>query len=132
MDYKNIDFGKEQSQMLDLIIIKSLTLSLKICYNSLKALSGSSNAGTEESELSPDFPGYTWYVPTFDALILLGYPAGFLIAAGTGKNSFTGGFPCFLGVISVAYFPSLALGLARELAQITLKIRLCHKIIPIK
>lgn len=58
MDIKNIGFGKVLLKVLDLIIVMPFTLPLKIYYNSLKALSDSSGACTEESELSPDFPLY--------------------------------------------------------------------------
>ncbi|WP_192350550.1 hypothetical protein [Algoriphagus sp. Y33] len=129
MDFKNIDFGKVMLKVLDLLIVKPFTLPLKIYYNSLKVLSDSGSTGTEESELSPDFPLYTWYVRIFDALVALVYPTGLLMAIGAGMNSFTGGFAGFLGVISITYFLPLALGLARELAQITLKILLYLKII---
>ncbi|MDR7129709.1 hypothetical protein J2X69_002054 [Algoriphagus sp. 4150] len=132
MNFKTIDFGKVLLKVLDLIIVKPFTLPLKIYYNSLNTLSDSGSAGTEESELSPDFPLYTWYVRIFDALIALVYPAGLLMAIGAGTNSFTGGFAGFLGVISITYFLPLALGFVRELVQITLKMLLYLKIISTK
>lgn len=129
MNIKQIDFGKVIIRILELIIVKPLTLPLKIYMNSLKALSNSDAADSEESNLSSDFPLYIWLISIFDAIIVIIYPFGILAAFVGGFNSYGGGFMVFIGVLVMTYFIPLIYGLFREFAQISLKIMLYLKLI---
>lgn len=129
MELKEIDFGKVVLKILELIIIKPLTLPYKIYKNALIALSNSKAEDSEESNLSNDFPLYIWLISIFNALIAIIYPIGFILAILGGINSPYGGFGIFLGILAATYFSPLYLGLIREFAQISLKILLYLKII---
>lgn len=128
MDFKQIDFVKVLLRVLELIIVKPLTLPFKIYKNSLLALSNANSKDSEESNLSTDFPLYIWLVSIFDALIFLAYPIGIILAI-RGANSYFGGFGLFLGILAITYFTPLYLSLIREFAQISLKVLLYLKII---
>lgn len=129
MDIKQIDFGTALLKILELIIVKPLTLPLKIYKNALVNLSNSDAVDSEESVLSGDFPLYTWFISIFDAIIAVIYPLGIIAALIAGLNKFTGGFSSFLMVLVTTYFMPLTFGLMRELAQISLKALLYLKII---
>jgi len=126
MDLKQIDFGKVIMRILELIIIKPLTLPLKVYFNALTALSNSNAADSEESNLSADFPLYIWLISIFDAIIVIIYPLGILAALIAGFNSSLG---IFIGILVAIYFTPLLYGLIREFAQISLKALLYLKII---
>ncbi|MCK0147636.1 hypothetical protein MWU78_18420 [Arenibacter sp. F26102] len=126
---QEIDFGKVLIKVLELIIVKPFTLPLKIYKNALAHLSNADADDSEESVLSSDFPLYTWFISIFDAIIVIIYPVGLIIAIIAGTNSFTGGFGSFLSVLVITYFAPLIYGLIRELFQISLKGLLYLKII---
>ncbi len=129
MDSQQLDFGKVLLRTLELIIVKPFTLPLKIYKNALANLSNADAADSEESVLSSDFPLYTWFISVFDAIIIIIYPVGIIVAVIAGTNSFTGGFGSFLGALVITYFAPLIYGLIRELFQISLKGLLYLKII---
>lgn len=126
---QEIDFGKVLLKVLELVIIKPFTLPLKIYKNALVHLSNTDADDSEESVLSSDFPLYTWFISIFDAIIVIIYPVGLILAIIAGTNSFTGSFGSFLGVLVITYFAPLIYGLIRELFQISLKGLLYLKII---
>lgn len=129
MDTKQIDFGKALIKILDLIIVKPLTLPVKIYGNSLRNLSNADAADSEESVLSSDFPLYVWFISIYDALIAVSYPIGALMALVLGTNRMTGGIGSFVMVLAIVYFVPLAFGFFRELGQLYLKVVLYLKII---
>ncbi len=129
MNIKQIDFLKVVIRVLALLIVKPLTLPLKIYKNSLLALSNSDAEDSEESNLSTDFPLYIWLISIFDAIIVLIYPIGLLAAFIGGFNSYGGGFMVFIGALAMTYFLPLVYGLFREFAQISLKVLLYLKLI---
>lgn len=129
MDLKQIDFGKALLKVLELIIIKPFTLPWHVYKSALLNLSNANSEDSEERVLSVDFPLFTWFMRMFDALIAITYPIGIMIALIAGLNKYTGGFGGFLITLLVTYFAPLAIGLIRELYQISLKMLLYLKII---
>lgn len=129
MDLKQIDFGKALLKVLELIIIKPFTLPWHVYKSALLNLSNANSEDSEERVLSVDFPLFTWFMRMFDALIAITYPIGIMIALIAGLNKYTGGFGSFLITLLVTYFAPLAIGLIRELYQISLKMLLYLKII---
>ncbi len=128
MVLKEIDYGKVILKILELIIVRPLTLPLKIYKNSLRALSNTDADDSEESNLSLDFPLYIWLISIFDAIIVLIYPLGLIAAFIGGFNSYGAGFGIFIGILLTTYFTPLLYGLIREFAQISLKVLLYLKI----
>lgn len=124
-----INFATALARVLELIIVKPFILPFHVYKNALVSLSNSDTPDSEESVLSTDFPLYTWYIQTFDALIAVIYPLGAIAAIIIGTNSFSGGFGSFLIAIATTYFLPLGIGLMRELTQIALKVLLYLKII---
>lgn len=129
---KEINIAKVIFKILELIIIKPLSLPYKIYKNSLMTLSNSNAEDSEESNLSTEFPLYIWLVNIFDAIIALTYPLGILGAFIAGINAPYKGFSIFIGVLIASYFYPLALGLIREMIQVSLKVLLYLKIISTK
>lgn len=129
MNLKEIDFLKVFLQVLELIIVKPLTLPFKIYKNALVSLSNSSDKDSEESNLSGEFPLYVWLISIFDALIVIIYPLGVLMAIIAAFNAPFKSFQIFIGILALTYFYPLLLGLVREFAQISLKVLLYLKII---
>ncbi|ASV30809.1 hypothetical protein [Maribacter cobaltidurans] len=132
MEIKNIDFLKVLIRVLELIILKPLTIPLKIYRNALLNLSNSDSVDSEESNLSSDFPLYIWLISIFDALIAVVYPIGVIIAIIAAIQAPFKSFQIFIGILIVTYFYPLLVGLVREFAQISLKILLYLKIISLK
>lgn len=129
MQLNEIDLVKVLLRILELLIVKPLTIPFKIYKNALTALSNAQAADAEESNLSGEFPLYVWFISIFDALIAIAYPIGVLLAfVGAFQAPFKN-FQIFLGVLLATYFYPLGLGLFRELAQISLKVLLYLKII---
>lgn len=128
-DLKQIDFGKVILNILDLLIIRFFTIPLKVYASALRALSNTGNDDSEEKNLSGEFPIYVWFVSIYNALIVLTYPIGVVMAIIGGIKSPYGGFGVFIITLIITYFSPLVLGLTRELAQITLKTLLYLKII---
>ena len=81
---KKINFGKVILRALGLLIVKPFTLPFKIYKNSLINLSSSDEHDSTESILSKDFPIYVWFMYLYDALIVLIYPLGAIMAVGGG------------------------------------------------
>ncbi len=129
MDLKQIDFGKAPLKVLELFIVKPFTLPLKIYKNAPAHPSNADVANSEERVLSSDFPLYTWFISIFDAIIVIIYPVGFVLAIIVETNSLTGGFGSLLCVLVITYFAPLIYGLIRELFQISFKALLNLKII---
>lgn len=129
METNQIDFARVLLRVLELIIIKPFTLPLKIYKNALVHLSYADADDSEERVLSSDFPLYAWFISIFDAIIIIIYPVGIVVAIVAGTSSFTGGFGSFLSVLAITYFAPLMYGLLRELFQISLKMLLYLKII---
>lgn len=129
MDIKQIDFIKVLIRILELLILKPLTIPFKIYKNALMSLSNAQADDAEESNLSGEFPLYVWFVSIFDALIVIAYPIGILAAFLTAIQANYKGFQIFVGILVLTYFYPLFLGLFRELAQISLKVLLYLKII---
>lgn len=132
MEIKNIDFLKVLIRVLELIILKPLTIPLKIYRNALLNLSNSDSEDSEESNLSSDFPLYIWLISIFDALIAIVYPIGVIIAIIAAIQAPFKSFQIFIGILIVTYFYPLLVGFVREFAQISLKILLYLKIISSK
>jgi hypothetical protein len=128
MDNKEIHIGKALLKILDLVIIKPLTLPYRVYHNALISLSNTSADDSEESNLSDDFPLYVWFVSIFNAIIGISYPVGLIIAFYLAFDS-SNGFSVFVGILIATYFFPLYLGLFREFAQIILKTLLYLKII---
>lgn len=128
MELKEIDFGKVILKTLELIIAKPLILPYKIYKNALIALSNSDAEDSEESNLSTEFPLYIWFLSIFNAVIALIYPIGFLFTIYIAFK-FDIEFAQVLLSLLILYFYPLALGLVREIAQISLKMLLYLKII---
>ncbi|MEW4923528.1 hypothetical protein [Algibacter sp. 2305UL17-15] len=128
MEQKEINFGKAALKTLELIIVKPLTLPFKIYKNALIALSNGKADDSEESNLSSDFPLYIWLISIFNALIVLAYPIGVIMAI-KGWSGYFGSFGLFLGILVTTYFSPLYIGLIREVLQISLKVLLYLKII---
>ncbi len=128
MEPKEIDFVKVVLKTLELIIIKPFTLPYKIYKNALIALSNSNADNSEESNLSTDFPLYIWLISIFNALIVLAYPIGIIMAI-KGASGYFGSFGLFIGILIITYFSPLYIGLIREFLQISLKVLLYLKII---
>lgn len=129
MEINQIDFIKVLLRVLELLIVKPLTIPFKIYKNALTALSNAQAADAEESNLSGEFPLYVWFVSIFDALIAIAYPIGILVALIAAFQAPFKNFQIFLGVLIVTYFYPLGLGLFREFVQISLKVLLYLKII---
>ncbi|TVR81498.1 MAG: hypothetical protein EA412_02775 [Chitinophagaceae bacterium] len=127
MEDKNINVGNVILKVLDLLILKIFTLPYKIYVNALVSLSNTGSEDSEESNLSSDFPLYVWFVSVFNALIVISYPLGIIIAIVALIN--TKAIIAFVGTLIFVYFYPLILGLFRELLQITLKTLLYLKII---
>ena len=128
-----IDFGKVVLKVIDLLIVRIFMLPYMIYKNSLMMLSGNNNEDTEEKVLSTDFPLYIWFLNTFNAVIVLSYPVGVLVAilgAIAAENIGFGqsGFGAFLVILAVTYFYPLGLGFMKEFLQIPLKALLYLKI----
>lgn len=120
MEQTNIDIGKAIVKALEIVIIKPLTLPIKIYKNALIALSNSDAQDSEETNLSGEFPLYVWLVSIFSALIVAAWPLGllFIIFKQVVGHFY---FPSFLVSLVLLYFAPLALGLYKELLLITLK-----------
>ncbi|WP_054559579.1 hypothetical protein [Croceitalea dokdonensis] len=129
MNFKNLDFTKVLLRILELLILKPLTIPFNIYKNALFALSNSRSADSEESNLSGEFPLYIWYVSIFDAIIVISYPIGILAAFFAAIQAPYKSFQIFIGILVATYFYPLLFGLFRELAQIALKVLLYLKII---
>ena len=128
MELKEIDYGKVFLKILELIIIKPLTLPFKIYKNSLIALSNSDSIDSEENNLSTDFPLYIWFLSIFNAVIALIYPIGFLSVI-YAAFQFNMEFSQVILALLMLYFYPLVLGFFRELLQISLKVLLYLKLI---
>src|SRR5690606_17900642 len=118
METTSLDFSKIFVRLLELIIVKPIILPLKIYKNALSNLSSAHTPDSEENVLSSDFPLYTWFVGIFDAIIVVIYPIGVLIAIVMGTNSITGSLITFLGALALTYVAPLIYGLIREMLQI--------------
>ncbi|NAS31980.1 hypothetical protein GTQ40_13420 [Flavobacteriaceae bacterium R38] len=129
MEFKQIDFPKVALKVLELIIVKPITLPLKIYTNALFALSNTDAKDSEENNLNLDFPLYIWLISIFDAIIVIIYPIGIIAAILGGINSYRAGFAVFIYILLITYFSPLIYGLIRELAQISLKVLLYLKLI---
>ncbi|MFD0797030.1 hypothetical protein ACFQZJ_06135 [Maribacter chungangensis] len=129
MDIKQIDPLKVILRVLELLIVKPLTIPFKIYKNALTSLSNAKAGDTEESNLLEEFPLYVWFVSIFDALIAIAYPVGILAAFIAAIQAPFKGFQIFMGILVATYFYPLFLGLFRELAQISLKVLLYLKLI---
>jgi hypothetical protein len=116
-------------RILSLAILKPITLPYTIYKNALRDLSDGSATYFTESDISHDFPLYSWFMSVIDALIVLTYPIGLIVALIMGFNSYYGGFGPFVGVILYTYFLPLTLGFLREISQVCIKIILYLKVI---
>ncbi len=129
MNFKEINYGKAALRVLVLLIVKPLSLPLRIYYNALTNLSSASDESSDENKLASDFPLYVWITSLYDAIIALAYPIGIIVAIIASTNKYTGGFGTFVGAIVATYFLPLCIGIMRELLLFSLKIVLYLKII---
>jgi len=125
----DINFGTVALRVLDILILQLFKLPLKVYKNVLTQLSNAKSENSEESNLSSDFPIYIWFANIWNALIILSYPIGIIMAIIASNNRFTGGFGTFMLGLVFTYFLPLLLGWTRELMYIMLKILLYLNII---
>lgn len=121
MSLKKLDYGQILLKVLRLVILEPLLLPFNIYKNALVKLSNSKAEDSEERNLSDDFPLYIWFLGIFNAIIVLTYPLGIVLAIITAIYAYGNGFSIFLMIIIYTYFAPLAYGLIREIYMIPLK-----------